>query len=172
MCVTYWPSIGLPIDIRQLGPSNAACRTDLRRAQQAEIMPRAPRHLGAIHAEHAWSTVRSRPRPTASRGPLDPHINGKPVPRSTRGYAACSWTPRCTRTMSCDRWVSRSASQRRYRRATCGPQNGRLERAARDLRCRVCCGDGAGSMGRAARPCARRTRYLTFTHTGSPVSRR
>ena len=61
------------------------------------------------------------------------------------------------------------ASQRRYRRATCGQQNSRLERAARDLRCRVCWGDGAGSMGRAARPCARHTRYLTFTHTDSPV---
>ena len=34
--MTYTP----PIDIRQLGPSIAACRTDLRRAQQAENMPR------------------------------------------------------------------------------------------------------------------------------------
>jgi hypothetical protein len=36
--------------------------------EQAEIMVHAPRHLGATHAEHAWSTERARPRPTASRG--------------------------------------------------------------------------------------------------------
>ena len=41
------------------------------------------------------------------------------------------------------------------------------------LKCRVCSGDGAGSAGPAARPCASRTRKLTFTHTGSPrISRR
>ena len=36
------------------------------------------------------------------------------------------------------------------------------------LKCRVCSGDGAGSAGPAARPCASRTRKLTFTHTDPP----
>ena len=36
----------------------------------------------------------------------------------------------------------------------------------------MCSGHHAGSTGRAARPRAGHTRYLTFTHTDSPVSRR
>ena len=39
-----------------------------------------------------------------------------------------------------------------------------IARAARHLRCRVCCGDGVGSTGRAARPRVRRSHNLTFTY--------
>jgi hypothetical protein len=51
--------------------ANAACTIDLRRAQQAKNMPRGT-SAPHTHAEHAWSTVRSRPRAPASRGPLRP----------------------------------------------------------------------------------------------------
>jgi hypothetical protein len=44
------------IDIRQHGPSNAACRIDLRRAQQAENMPRG---TSAPRAEHLWMEHRA-----------------------------------------------------------------------------------------------------------------
>jgi hypothetical protein len=53
------------IDIRQHGPSNAACRIDLRRAQQAKNMPRG--YLSATRAEHLWNTERARTRAPASR---------------------------------------------------------------------------------------------------------
>ena len=159
-----------PMDIMQHIASKGASLHCPTRAPRPENMPRGP---SAPHAPSMPGAQCGRDRARPLRAdPPDPHILGKRVPRCPRRYAACSWTPRCARAMACDRGCSRSASQRRYRRATCEPQGGRLERAARDLRCRVCCGDGAGSMGRAARPCACRTRYLTFTHTDSPVSRR
>ena len=159
-----------PMDIMQHIASKGASLHCPTRAPRPENMPRGP---SAPHAPSMPGAQCGRDRARPLRAdPPDPHILGKRVPRCPRRYAACSWTPRCARAMACDRGCSRSASQRRYRRATCEPQGGRLERAARDLRCRVCCGDGAGSMGRAARPCACRTRDLTFTHTGSPLSRR
>jgi hypothetical protein len=154
------------MDIMQHIASKGASLHCPTRAPRPENMPRGP---SAPHAPSMPGAQCGRDRARPLRAdPPDPHILGKRVPRCPRRYAACSWTPRCARAMACDRGCSRSASQRRYRRATCEPQGGRLERAARDLRCRVCCGDGAGSMGRAARPCACRTRDLTFTHTGSP----
>ena len=161
------------MDIMQHIASKGASLHCPTRAPRPENMPRGPsalRHTRRACREH--SAAATAPN-SFVRTPPDPHIDGKHVPSSPRRYAACSWTPRFTRAMACDRGCSRSASQRRYGRATCGPQNSRLERAATDVKCRVCSGDGTGSMGRAARPCACRTRDLTFTHTGAHlVSRR
>jgi hypothetical protein len=155
-----------PMDIMQHIASKGASLHCPTRAPRPENMPRGP---SAPHAPSMPGAQCGRDRAKQLRAdPPDPHIDGKPVPSTPRRYAACSWTPRFTRAMACDRGCSRSASQRRYGRATCGPQHSRLERAATDVKCRVCSGDGTGSMGRAARPCAHRTRDLTFTHTGSP----
>ena len=59
--LTHTPLIG----IRQHAPSNAACSIDLRRAQQAENMPRGT--ISATCAEHLWNTERARARAPASR---------------------------------------------------------------------------------------------------------
>ena len=88
----------------------------------------APQPLGAMRAEHLWSThsSRDRARPLHARTP-DPLANHTHASRCTRRYAPCSWTPRCARALSCDKRSTGSASSVRH--PTSGPLCGRLERA-------------------------------------------
>ena len=134
-------------------------------------------HLGATHTEHAWSTVRSRPRATASCGPVRP-LHRMKARAALRTRICGVFLSSKMRPRNVLRQVGQQVNitKMRYGRATCGPQNGRLERAARDVRCRVCCMGMLralwGGLRGLARAVALYSLYLTFTHAGSPVSRR
>ena len=106
--LTHTPLIG----IRQHAPSNAACSIDLRRAQQAENMPRG---TSAPHAR---------------RAPLEHRAGASPRARFTRAPPTCGRITRADRAAHADMRhvlgledvlrLSRStgsASGRRYRRA-------------------------------------------------------
>ena len=152
---------------------NIASKQDGLRAPKSaplpENMPRGPLAPCAPSTSGAPSG-RERARALHGRAP-DPRADHTSGSRCPRRCAPCSRTRRCARALSCDRGSTRSASGRRYRRATRWPLCGHMQRAAAGLRCRACSGGGAGSAGPAARPYAGRTRYFTFTHTGSPAPR-
>jgi hypothetical protein len=137
-----------------------------------KIAPRAPRPS----APCVPTTGRAPLRPPRARSlrpaPHKPGTMQKVSPRCARRCLGCSWTRRSARAMSCQRASKVSANERRYRRGTRRPLCGRTERADTGLRCGTCSGHGVGSTERAARPRTRRTRFLTFTHTRSPASRR
>ena len=114
--LTHTPLIG----IRQHAPSNAACSIDLRRAQQAENMPRG---TSAARTSAPSTSLEHRagasPRARFTRAPptSDLRANHTRGSRCPRRCAPCSWTRRCARALSCDRRSTGSASGRRYRRA-------------------------------------------------------
>jgi len=109
--LTHTPLIG----IRQHTPSNAACSIDLRRAQQAENMPRGT-SAPCAPSTSGTQSGREPARPLHARTP-DLRANHTRGSRCPRRYAPCSWTRRCARALSCDRRSTGSASGRRYRRA-------------------------------------------------------
>ena len=142
-----------------------------KRAKQPNIDSQG---ILAPHA-HARCTAEQASWPktcaTVSRKPAESGTNRDISLARARDSSRCSENPGTARTMSCDRQRNRSDIHRRYRRATARPQDGRLARVTRDLTCGVCSADGPVIAGPAARSCAGCTRYLTFTYTGSPVSR-
>ena len=119
-----------PTDIIQLPPSNAACNTDLRRAQRAKNSPRS------TSAPRAPSTAAAQSCPSRARAlrpaPHNPDIMRKPVSMRAGGYPDCSWARRSARAMPCQRASKVSAS-----RGTSGAGQGGYPAAAQSALTRV-----------------------------------
>ena len=166
----------------RLFDSHAPHRHHITASQQCCMQRRPPTraigrkepsdHPCATCADRRRSTVAPTSRATASPRTPQPRHHAKALIEARQRMCGSLVDSKKRSRNALPKSEEQVSIERRFRRGTRRLPCGRTERADAGSRCRVCSGHGVGSMGRAARPCARRTRYLTFTHERSPASRR